>query len=280
LQSTFSDKHPDIKRLKRTIKQLETEGNNSDDRAIRKWRLKEIEDQLSVLKETLGPKHPDLLKLSKEARLIKHELKRAAFNTKPAEPKEARPDNSAYINLQVQIIGVETEIQALVDEEQKIKKRIEAYRQKLHNAPIVEKKYSELTRDYENARLMYKEISDKLIEAKRTQELDESQRGARFHILEPAYLPIEPSKPNRKVFREYTDTSIKTKDELSSLTSIPVFAEVPFIERRSTSRVKKLIWSCTTLLILFAALLLIDRYISPIDILWEKYSSRVGEHFR
>ena len=298
LQSTLSDEHPDVKRLKRAIKELETVENISDDSTLKLQRLKEIENQLTVLKGKLGPKHPDVLKLSKEARQIERDLKARSLETQSAGSNGQKPDNPAYLNLQVQIIGVETELQTLFQEQRKVRNEIEAYRRKIRNAPLVEKEYSELTRDYESARQRYGEISDKLMKVKFAQEMDESQRATRFRILEPAYLPQKPIKPNRKaigilgffmacisgfafaVFRESTDTSIKTKDELDSLTGIPVFAVIPYIESRSTSRVRKLIWSCAILLIFFVSLWLIHRYISPIDILWIEYGSSVIERFR
>ncbi len=298
LQSTLSDEHPDVKRLKRAIKELETVENISDDSTLKLQRLKEIENQLTVLKGKLGPKHPDVLKLSKEARQIELDLKARSLETQSAGSNGQKPDNPAYLNLQVQIIGVETELQTLFQEQRKVRNEIEAYRRKIRNAPLVEKEYSELTRDYESARQRYGEISDKLMKVKFAQEMDESQRATRFRILEPAYLPQKPIKPNRKaigilgffmacisgfafaVFRESTDTSIKTKDELDSLTGIPVFAVIPYIESRRTSRVRKLIWSCAILLVFFVSLWLIHRYISPIDILWIEYGSSVIERFR
>ena len=298
LQSTLSDEHPDVKRLKRAIKELETVENISDDSTLKLQRLKEIENQLKVLKGKLGPKHPDVLKLSQEARQIELDLKARSSEKQNAGSSGQKPDNPAYLNLQVQIIGVETELQTLFQEQRKVRNEIEAYRRKIRNAPLVEKEYSELTRDYESARQRYGEISDKLMEVKFAQEMDESQRATRFRILEPAYLPQKPIKPNRKaigilgffmacisgfafaVFRESTDTSIKTKDELDSLTGIPVFAVIPYVESRSTSRVRKLIWSCAILLIFFVSLWLIHRYISPIDILWIEYGSSVIERFR
>jgi len=293
LQASLSDKHPDIKRLKRAIKELEAEENNSNDAAIKRQRLQEISDQLAVLKGNLGPNHPDLLKISKEARLLEHDLEMEESHPKSSQVNEEKPDNPAYLNLQAQIIAVETEMQALREEQQNVQKEIEDYRRKISNAPLVEKEFSELTRDYESAMQRYRELSDNLMRVKFARGMDESKRSTRFRILEPAYFPQKPLKPNRMaialmglfvaisgglvlaVFREYTDTSIKTKDELDKLTDLPVFAVIPYVEHRSTSLVRKLIWSFAIFVILLISLFLIHRYVSPIDILLSEYGSRV-----
>jgi uncharacterized protein involved in exopolysaccharide biosynthesis len=298
LQANLSDKHPDVKRLKRAIKDLEAEDNNVNDKALKRQRLMKIDGQLAVLRETLGPNHPDLLKLSREARQLEQELEMEELHPTSSPGREEKPDNPAYLNLQALIIAVETEMQALREEQQKIKKEIEAYRQKISNAPLVEKELSELTRDYESARQRYREISENLMRAKFARGMDESQRSTRFRILEPAYFPQKPIKPNRlaiafmgffvaiscgfvlAVFKEYADNSIKTRDELDSLTDIPVFAVIPFVEHRSTSSARKVIWSFATILILLTSLWLIHLYVSPIDSLITEYGSRVIERFR
>jgi len=282
LQSTLSDKHPDIKRLKKAIQELEIEENNFDDRTLKLQRLSEIKDQLAVLESKYGPRHPDVVNLSKETLQIEDDLRRKKFFDSASE----KADNPAYLNLQTQIIGVETEIQALEEEKKKISKDIETYRKIIANAPQVEREWSELTRDYESAKQRYIEISDNLMKAKFARGMDESSIATSFRILEPAYIPQKPSKPNRMtiglmgffiaiafsftfaVFREYSDTSIKTKEELSRLTGIPVFAVIPFVESRRNRYPKKTIWAFTILIMTFATFFLIHRYLSPIGLLW------------
>ena len=69
----------------------------------------------------------------------------------------------------------------------------------METAPLVEKEYIELTRDYENAKSKYNDLLNKRMEAKISQGMEETQRGERFTIIEPAQLPEKPYKPNRLI---------------------------------------------------------------------------------
>ena len=53
----------------------------------------------------------------------------------------------------------------------------------------MEKEYIELTRDYESAKHKYNEILNKLMTAKVAKGMDETQRGERFTVMDPAVLP-------------------------------------------------------------------------------------------
>jgi uncharacterized protein involved in exopolysaccharide biosynthesis len=298
LKATLSDKHPDIKRLERLIKELEAEVDHVDTLALKKKRLKEIETKLNILKGTLSSKHPDVLKLQKEAQVIQMEINEEELSAKLLTANEAQPDNPSYLHLQSQIIGVNTEIQALNDQKQRTLKEIQAYREKIANAPLVEKDYFELTRDYETAKQRYREISDNVMKAKFAMEIDESQKTTRFKILEPAYFPQEPIKPNRNaiiilgaiialisgflfaLLRENTDKSIKSSKELNHLSEIPVFAEIPFVELKKSARIKKLFFSCATFFVFFLSLWLVHRHITPLDILLDRYSETFIERFK
>ena len=142
---------------------------------------------------------------------------------------------------------------------------MEEYRRRLDNAPLVEKELNALTRDYETLKSKYSEISNKLMNAELAAEMEGKEKGKRFTIASPAYLPIEPSKPNRLAiifisivlgigvgtalvaFQESIDDSIKTSDQLKKLTNIPVLSTISYIESNEeirSRRIKYLIWAC------------------------------------
>ena len=110
---------------------------------------------------------------------------------------EERPDNPAYINLKTQIAATQSEIAALKSERAEVQQEIGRYQARIARTPLVEKEYSGLLRDLESARLKYAEMTNKLMEARVAKGMEETQRGERFVIIDPARLPEEPSKPNR-----------------------------------------------------------------------------------
>ena len=84
-----------------------------------------------------------------------------------------------------------------MEEKRELISEIEEYQIRIENIPIVEKELNALTRDYENLKQKYSEISNKLMNAELVQEMEGKEKGDRFSITSPAYLPKEPSKPNR-----------------------------------------------------------------------------------
>ena len=83
-----------------------------------------------------------------------------------------------------------------LEDKKNIRKRLEKFYRKVEISPSVEKEYMEMTRDYESAKRKYNEIHNKLLTAKVAKGMEETQRGERFTITEPAQLPQKPYKPN------------------------------------------------------------------------------------
>ena len=63
LVGTYSEEHPDIKRLRREIANLKAQTGLQDDTAEREAKLEELRAQISVLQQKVGDDHPDLVRL-------------------------------------------------------------------------------------------------------------------------------------------------------------------------------------------------------------------------
>ena len=170
------------------------------------------------------------------------------------------------------------------------------YQIKMSNAPIVEKELNVFTRDLQDLKRKYSEISNKLMNAELTQKMEDKQKGERFTITSSAYLPEEPTKPNRliiivlsfllafgistalAVFQEYVDDSIKTPNQLKELTNIPVFSAISYIETVEEKRQrwqKNLIWAVAVLSSIGIFLFLVDQYVMGLDQAWEVVVERI-----
>ena len=296
LQSNLSEKHPDVMKLKNEIMELEAQVGKTDDAVIKVKRLKELEGQLAVAKGKLGPRHPDVIRLSKEMGFLSKEVDALLTERATTEVAEEKPDNPTYISLMTQIVSSDMRIKGLLLDTEKIKKSLEKYRRKVEIAPLVEKEYLELTRDYESAKYKYNEILNKLMTAKVAQGMEETQRGERFTITDPATLPEKPYKPNRVAIvligfilamgagvglaatQEFMDTSVKTADELNNITGVPVFSVISLIETDEERRIrliKRVILILAGIGLILGALVLVDRFYMPLEILWIKMQRRM-----
>jgi len=297
LQSTLSKKHPDIKKLKKEIKELEALVGKSDDSVAKVRRLSELEGKLAALKGKLGPKHPDVIRLSREVRVLSKEVDELLTEKSKTEVSDENPDNPAYISLVTRITAVELEIESLLEERKKIEQRKGEYDSKIERAPLVEKEYLELTRDYENAKRKHSEIGNKLLTSKISQGMEQTQRGERFTIAEPAQLPEKPFKPNRIVIlllgfvlalgagiafaaaQEGLDNSVKGADELNSITGLPVFSVISLMEtdeERRARLIRRIILIATAIGVIVVALILVNQFVMPLDIIWAKVQRRLA----
>jgi uncharacterized protein involved in exopolysaccharide biosynthesis len=296
LQSTFSQKHPDVKKLKQEIADLESQVGRTDYSIVKIKQLKDLKARLAILNGKLGPQHPDVIKLTKEIKTLSAEVDKLDFEHASFEMAANKPDNPTYINLITQINSVEAAINSLMLEKQKVQSRLEDYQRKVEKAPSVEREYQDLIRDYDTARNKYNDINHKLMEARVSQGMDKSQKGERFTITEPAYLPKKPYKPNRlaiillgfvlaaggsigfAAIREALDHSIRTADQLHEVTGLPVFSVVPLIETDYEKKIRIAKKTAIVLIIIFimaVALLLVDKFVIPLDILWITFQNKL-----
>jgi uncharacterized protein involved in exopolysaccharide biosynthesis len=296
LESRFSDKHPDVKKLRREIEELEEEVGFADDSVDKARRLEDVRGRLAVLKSELGPEHPDVVRLSREADALAGSLQKSQVRKVSRALFEEKPDNPAYINLQTQIATTQVEIAALKKERSAIQQEIARYQNRLANAPLVEKTYTSLLRDLESARLKYAEMTHKLMEARVAKGMEESQRGERFVVIDPARLPEEPYKPNRVAIvliafvlalgggtglaavREVLDGSVKSADEIAALAGVPVLSEISRMESPHERRRRWIRRGIVTLLVLTVAgigVYCFHEFVMPLEVFWAKVQRRL-----
>lgn len=296
LQSTLSDKHPDIRKLKREISELEAQVGETDDSVEKVRRLSELTGELAALRGKLGPKHPDVVKLSREVDMLANEVETLHTERATRAFSEEKPDNPLYINLMTQIASAEMQLKGYRENRNRVEKELREYQRKIENAPLVEQEYIELTRGYESAKLKYNEITSKLLTARVASGMEQTQRGERFTVIDPAGLPEKPYKPNRLAIvlvgfvlalgagaglaaaGEAMDHSIKTADEINEITGAPVFSSVPLMEsdiERRMRRIKRIILVLFVIVVIVVGLILVNRYVMPLEILWIKIQRKL-----
>lgn len=296
LRSALSEKHPDIKKLKREISELEAKVGKSDASIEKIKKLNELQTQLAEMQGKLGPEHPDVIRVSNEVELLSKEVDNINIEQTMIKVSESKPDNPVYINLMTQIAACEAGIRNLSKDKSNIQLQIEKYQKKIENNPIVEKEYSELRRDYENTKRKYDEIYNRLLEAKLTQRVHASERGEHLILKSSASLPEKPFKPNRLAIilisfslaiafgigiafiREGFDDSIKTSEQLSESISVPVLSCISYIvtaQEKRENRFKKFVLTIILFLFIGACLYYVDEKIIKLDDLWNMILERV-----
>ena len=104
-----------------------------------------------------------------------------------------------------------------------------------------------LTRDNDNAQAFYKELLAKKSSAALGTSMESQQQGEQMHILSTAGMPDAPTFPNRPLlaagglgvglalglmlalFLEFSDRSIRTEKDASSVMDLPLLISVPWL---------------------------------------------------
>lgn len=296
-RSRLSEKHPDIKKLKSEIEELERQVGNSDVTVGKVKHLKKLRVELKEAKASKGEKHPDVINLNRQVEQLTKEVDRLLVQGATAEIAKQKPDNPAYINIMTQIISADLEIKNLTEDLNNTNDLILNYQNRVEKAPVVEQEFSELTLDYNNAKKRYNEISGKLLQARVAQEMELQQQGEHFTITDPAYVPTRPSKPNRvaimllgfvfaagaglggAAIKEALDHTIKNSNEIAQFEGVDLLVTMPYTPTSEESRhiwFKRLATTTWCLGVIGIVLVAVDKLIFPLEELFSIVFERLA----
>jgi polysaccharide chain length determinant protein (PEP-CTERM system associated) len=235
LSSRYTDRYPDIQRLKDQITKLETIRNNFI--AATKQKATDAKQQ----SDSGAPSS-------------------AADPTTSAAGRQLQGQLQAN---QLEIANRESAIDSL-------KARINEYQGRLNMEPGTEQQLADLTRGYDQSKANYDDLLKKRDQSVMATSMEQMQQGERFTMLDPPSLPAKPDFPNRLKFcgiglavglalglivaggLEFLDDRLHSEKEIKSLLSIAVISEIPEmvspLDERNTKKKLALGWAATALL--------------------------------
>ncbi len=163
-------------------------------------RVEQLQAELAELRARYTDRHPDVIRKRAElARMEALESQRpvetpaaAPASGEPPAPKKPKIDPMT----QAELASVDLEIKSLKAERERILADIGGVQSRLQNVPRVEQELLSLTRDYDNIKRSYESLLDKRLNARLYENLEKSQQGEQFTILEAALPPNSPYSPN------------------------------------------------------------------------------------
>lgn len=297
LQSEFRNKsalysadHPDVIRLQREVKHLEEAlGGGSSNKDYAK-QLKIEQDKLSELRQTYTADHPEALKQQRVVESLQSSRKTSAV----AEDFQA--DNPAYVLLQTQLRGAESDIATLTARISELQAKINKFETYMSQAPNVEKSYAELTLQLQTSTQKYQEIKAKQMEAELSQNLETERKGERYALVEPPILPDEPQSPNRiailligivlsgliaagsAAVAELLEDSVRGEAELTSLIAAPL-GSIPYLmlaeeEKQGNKNTKWILLGILASIVF--ALTVFHFAVKPLDVTWYIFLRKLG----
>jgi uncharacterized protein involved in exopolysaccharide biosynthesis len=141
--------------------------------------------------------------------------------------------------------SLDAEMTKLRQAEGEVRQTIASFERRLESSPQRQQEYQIITRDYNAAKDLYDSLLRRYDEAQLTESMETDRAGERFRVLEPALPPEGPAAPNRirlllmglllacagaaaaVVAREQFDTAFHTVDDVRAFTTVPVLVSIP-----------------------------------------------------
>jgi polysaccharide chain length determinant protein (PEP-CTERM system associated) len=211
LSSRYTDRHPDVRKVKEQIANTE--------------RLKE--------------------RLLAELTAKPAENAGEASAATPAKDYSSLASSSPVFQLQSQLKANQTEIVSRQRSIQQLQARITDYQARLNQEPVREQQLADLTRGYDQSKADYDSLLKKKNESELATSLERQQQGEHFRVLDPPNLPTRPYSPNRlkllgiglvvgvvlgallSAATEIADDRVYSNQELKKLLPAEVIAEIP-----------------------------------------------------
>ena len=229
---------------------------------------------LSEMLLRLKPEHPDVVRMKRVIAGLEQRAETEALNA-PLSPEAAAPTSSAQAlhrnrerALRQELENLDRQISSKRAEEQRLRNISATYQSRLEAVPARETELAELTRDYVTTQALYQSLLAKTEDSKIAANLERREIGEQFKVLDPARAAQKPYSPNRTRINllgilgglgfglamagllEYRDSSFRTQEEVTSVLSLPVLAQIPFIltptERRRVFRKRLVIAAAAT----------------------------------
>jgi hypothetical protein len=168
---------------------------------------------------------------------------------------------------------------------------------RLAATPAVERDYDALVVQLDNELLKYREVRQKQMDAKLSENLEDQQKGERFTLIDPPLSPEQPTSPNRPLLLalgavlalvaglgtvavlEGTDKSVRNRRDLEMLLQVPPLAVVPrmfTVGERILRRRRRRAFALGAASAFVAAVVLTHLFYRPLDVLWAVALRKLG----
>ena len=205
-EGQFTDRHPDVVRLR---------------------------EQLSVLERDHKQAEAEETRQREEAEAAARTAAAADPNVPPPQVRRRTLEN------------LDAELERLRQEQIGIRQTITSFEQRLESSPQRQQDYALITRDYTSAKDQYDSLMKRYDEAQLTASMESDRAGETFRVLEPALPPEGPAAPNRfrllimgllmaaaaaaaaVILREQFDTAFHSVEDVRDYTAVPVLVSIP-----------------------------------------------------
>lgn len=159
-----------------------------------------LSEQLAQLRGQYTDEYPNVAALIKQIARLEKEKQETSKLTQHYFEAENINENPVYQELKISYAKASADLASQQAVYEELQQRVENLNAKVDYAIEVEKKLSNLNRDYIINNRNYHALLERREAAKIAKELDDSSQMVKFKVIDPPFVPSEPSGPNRLIF--------------------------------------------------------------------------------
>ncbi|TVR80529.1 MAG: lipopolysaccharide biosynthesis protein [Rhodospirillales bacterium] len=295
LSARYRSEHPTLIQLREEIAALEQAVGGGSELASLLTERNRLQSDLNVARQRLTDQHPDVIALRDQLEGTLSRL--AAVERQSGRTRDGVPaDNPAYIQLQMQLEGLEAELNSIQLQRDDLKQQMDEYEQRIAQTPVVEREWVRLQRAHDNMTRDFQSVRQRQIMAELGETLETERKSERFSLIEPANLPTEPIKPKRlfilaaglilsvgvglgiAILVEASDRSVHGPRQLAAVVGAAPLVTIPYIRtRREIRRLwqRRIGVSVASLGAVAGLLVTVHVYVMPWDVLWARFERQV-----
>ena len=170
-------------------------------------QLERLRAQLMDLSSRYTDQYPDILKLKEQiakTEKLRDDLaaspKKSTVSSSGTREVDGLGGTSPLAQLQGQLKANQAEIANREQRIAELQQRINEYQTRLNEAPSTEQQLDEVTRGYEQSKVIYDDLLKKKNSSEMATSMEQMQQGEHFTVLDPPSLPVKADFPNRLKF--------------------------------------------------------------------------------
>jgi polysaccharide chain length determinant protein (PEP-CTERM system associated) len=175
---------------------------------VEEYRQKQAE--LRTLKNTRGLKdqHPDVVLLNLQLKRLEETMtpeqlalakKDSAAAAAASAPSADAPtqNNPLFFKMEQNLEFIKKQIEFIDERTSRNDETMRTYNDHVNNVPAGEQELNDVLRENNDLTRQYQELSAKLSSARLSESAENQQKGSQFEIVDPASLPLTPTKPSK-----------------------------------------------------------------------------------
>jgi len=255
--------------------------------------LRDLESELSVARSVYSPSNPRVRNLESQVNALRSRMAAAALEAPDTPPT---PPTAQRTALEISLAEIDSRVQTLRQEVADANEELLMLRDSIARIPANGILLSGLEREQENIQNIYNASVGRLAQARSSLNIVAAAKGERITILEAAFLPDEPSSPNRTAIAllsigvgvglaggfflllEMLNQTVRRPTDIVKHLGITPLATIPRIETIGQKRWRRGLQIAASLVVMASVPLIlwaIDSYFMPLDLLFEKVMNRL-----